>query len=128
MDSNWCESVKTRVRLVKYTCISLLNWPQDCSCYISWFDYSLLIIIFLVGGGYLLFCNTSCTTKWLAAIVQFTESSAASNLTAFEGPVFVNSKLFRVLYSFPFSASRKFKSHPLRVSIISNVLSLWPCL
>ena len=28
MDSNWCEFVKTRVRLVKYTCISLLNWPQ----------------------------------------------------------------------------------------------------
>ena len=38
MDSNWCEFVKTRVQLVKYTCISLLNWPQDelildCSVY-----------------------------------------------------------------------------------------------
>ena len=28
MDSNWCEFVKIRARLVKYTCISLLNWPQ----------------------------------------------------------------------------------------------------
>ena len=27
MDWNWCEFVKTRVRLVKYRCISLLNWP-----------------------------------------------------------------------------------------------------
>ena len=25
VDPNWCEFVKTRVRLVKYTCISLLN-------------------------------------------------------------------------------------------------------
>ena len=31
MDSNWCEFVKTTVRLVKYTCISLLDWLQDQS-------------------------------------------------------------------------------------------------
>ena len=28
VDSYWCEFVNTRVRLVKYSCISLLNWPK----------------------------------------------------------------------------------------------------
>ena len=28
VDSNWWEFVKIRVQLVKYTCISLSNWPQ----------------------------------------------------------------------------------------------------